>query len=125
MKKDIHETVRKGYAAIAKGRPATAGCCGPASSCCGGGDAMSLAKGIGYSEAELKGLPEGANMGLSCGNPTALAELKRGEVVLDLGSGGGFDVFVDPMYRRIRKALPRGRRMSDYVTSLYVTARAP
>jgi arsenite methyltransferase len=53
-----------------------------------------VAKGVGYSEAELAVLPEGANMGLSCGNPTAIASLKPGEVVLDLGSGGGFDVFI-------------------------------
>jgi SAM-dependent methyltransferase len=53
-----------------------------------------LANYIGYSAEELAALPEGANMGLSCGNPTALAALKSGEVVLDLGSGGGFDVFI-------------------------------
>jgi arsenite methyltransferase len=53
-----------------------------------------MAKNIGYSEAELAGLPEGANMGLSCGNPTALASLKPGEVMVDPGSGGGFDVFL-------------------------------
>jgi SAM-dependent methyltransferase len=53
-----------------------------------------LANYIGYSVKELAALPEGANMGLSCGNPTALAALKSGEVVLDLGSGGGFDVFI-------------------------------
>jgi SAM-dependent methyltransferase len=53
-----------------------------------------LAKQLGYSAEELKALPEGANMGLSCGNPAALAALKPGEIVLDLGSGGGFDVFV-------------------------------
>jgi SAM-dependent methyltransferase len=53
-----------------------------------------LANYIGYSVEELAALPEGANMGLSCGNPTALAALKSGEVVLDLGSGGGFDVFI-------------------------------
>ena len=53
-----------------------------------------MAQRVGYSEAELATLPEGANMGLSCGNPTALASLKAGEVVLDLGSGGGFDVFI-------------------------------
>jgi SAM-dependent methyltransferase len=53
-----------------------------------------LAKGIGYSENDLASLPVGANMGLSCGNPTAIASLKPGEVVLDLGSGGGFDVFI-------------------------------
>ena len=53
-----------------------------------------LAQKIGYSAEELAALPEGANMGLSCGNPAALAALKPGEVVLDLGSGGGFDVFI-------------------------------
>jgi arsenite methyltransferase len=53
-----------------------------------------VAQAVGYSEAELATLPEGANMGLSCGNPTALASLMAGEVVLDLGSGGGFDVFI-------------------------------
>jgi len=53
-----------------------------------------LASHIGYSKEELAMLPEGANMGLSCGNPNALAALKPGEVVLDLGSGGGFDIFI-------------------------------
>jgi arsenite methyltransferase len=53
-----------------------------------------LARHVGYSAEELAALPEGANMGLSCGNPNALAALKPGEVVLDLGSGGGFDVFI-------------------------------
>lgn len=67
--------------------------------CCSSGkkkhiDPANFAKVIGYKEKELKDLPEGANMGLSCGNPTAVASLKPGEVVLDLGSGGGFDVFV-------------------------------
>ncbi len=57
-------------------------------------DAAGVAKAVGYSEAELATLPEGANMGLSCGNPGAIAALKQGEVVLDLGSGGGFDVFL-------------------------------
>ncbi|MCE9614754.1 MAG: arsenite methyltransferase [Lentisphaerae bacterium] len=85
--------VRKGYAAIAQGGGS---CCGPAkrSSCCGSGDAAGVAKTVGYSDAELATLPEGANMGLSCGNPGAIAALKAGEVVLDLGSGGGFDVFL-------------------------------
>jgi len=99
MKNDaqtIRETVRQGYAAIA-----TSGgsCCGPSAttSCCGGNavdDATALATAVGYAPEELQGLPEGANMGLSCGNPTALASLQPGEVVLDLGSGGGFDVFI-------------------------------
>ena len=90
-KESVHETVRRGYANIA-----TQGgsCCGPTKSCCGTSSPGNVAKAVGYSDAELATLPEGANMGLSCGNPTALAELKPGEVVLDLGSGGGFDVFL-------------------------------
>ena len=91
MKKDMRETVRKGYAAIAQGGGS---CCGPAKSCCASGDAAGVAKTLGYSDTELATLPEGANMGLSCGNPGAIAALKPGEVVLDLGSGGGFDVFL-------------------------------
>src|SRR5215831_4588485 len=90
----VHETVRQGYGKIAK--DTSAGCCGPGVSCCGSApqDANKLAKELGYTVEELKTLPEGANMGLSCGNPAALAALKPGEVVLDLGSGGGFDVFI-------------------------------
>lgn len=85
------EKVREGYAAIAE---ANTSCCAPVS-CCGGEDsAAQLAQAIGYDAQELSELPEGANMGLSCGNPVALAALKPGEVVVDLGSGGGFDVFI-------------------------------
>ena len=90
----VHETVRAGYAGIAQGVQSS--CCGP-SSCCGadtGDDATMLAQAVGYGAEELATLPEGANMGLSCGNPVALASLKPGEVVVDLGSGGGFDVFI-------------------------------
>jgi SAM-dependent methyltransferase len=79
-----------------------------ASSCCGGADSSSgggccgpttltadeLAEQIGYSKDELAGLPEGANLGLSCGNPAALASLRAGETALDLGSGAGFDCFL-------------------------------
>ena len=88
-KEQIREAVREGYGRIAK----TGGTCGSAS-CCGSGAAEQVARVVGYSEAELATLPEGANMGLSCGNPTALASLQPSEVVLDLGSGGGFDVFI-------------------------------
>ena len=79
----VHEAVRSAYSAIATVRGG--GCCGPQSSCCGGGSAEAVAQGVGYSDAELATLPEGANLGLSCGNPTALAELQPGETVLDLG----------------------------------------
>jgi len=90
----VHELVRSGYAKIA--RQTSEGCCGPGVSCCGSSpqDAHKLARELGYTKEELAALPEGANMGLSCGNPAALAALKPGEIVLDLGSGGGFDVFV-------------------------------
>lgn len=68
---------------------------GEKSSCCSGSaDAAERARDIGYSDAQLETVPEGANMGLSCGNPTAIANLEAGETVLDLGSGGGFDCFL-------------------------------
>jgi arsenite methyltransferase len=94
------EAVRERYAGIARktiaetAEAATASCCAP--SCCGSEtlDVTTLATSIGYSAEELSELPAGANMGLSCGNPTALASLTPGEVVVDLGSGGGFDVFL-------------------------------
>ena len=88
----VRAAVRDGYAQIAKKE---ASCCSGVS-CCGSNaeDSTKLAQYVGYGAEELAALPEGANMGLSCGNPTALASLKPGEVVLDLGSGGGFDVFI-------------------------------
>ncbi len=96
----VREQVRAGYAEVARTdglatAPRSSGCCS-GSSCCGtaAGTADGLAQRIGYNEAELATLPAGANMGLSCGNPTALAALRPGEVVLDLGSGGGFDCFL-------------------------------
>jgi arsenite methyltransferase len=95
----VHEAVRNNYAAIARANMPTTpeasaeDCCAP--SCCSSTvDVTTLATSIGYDASELSALPEGANMGLSCGNPTAIASLQPGEVVLDLGSGGGFDVFL-------------------------------
>lgn len=108
----VRQRVREGYAAIARSgswsasksasaaASAGAGCCGGGSSagggCCGPAtfSPEQLAAAIGYSLGELASSPGAANMGLSCGNPTALASLRPGEVVLDLGSGGGFDCFV-------------------------------
>ena len=86
--------VREGYAKIAQ--ETSAGCCGTGVSCCGSTphEAEKLAQQLGYTVEELTALPNGANMGLSCGNPAALAALQPGETVLDLGSGGGFDVFI-------------------------------
>lgn len=96
---EIHATVREGYAAIATGAINAAGTSGAERSCCcsskrsGQADPNRLAQAMGYDEASLANLPDGANMGLSCGNPVAIAALQEGQVVLDLGSGGGFDVF--------------------------------
>ena len=90
---DPRDIVRDGYAKVAQTgqlSSATAGGC-----CCGSQvSADALAEKIGYSADEIRALPEGANMGLSCGNPTAIAALQPGQVVLDLGSGGGFDCFL-------------------------------
>lgn len=93
MKEDeVKKIVRKGYAKIAKQKGS---CCTPSASSCNS-DKLSdeLSRRIGYSEEELKSVPEGANLGLGCGNPTAFASLKEGETVLDLGSGGGLDCFL-------------------------------
>lgn len=88
MKEDhIRKRVREGYAKIAEGKDC---CCGSAASTC----EEAISKNIGYSKEELASVPEGADLGLGCGNPVALASLKEGEAVLDLGSGAGLDCFL-------------------------------
>ena len=90
--KEIKKAVREGYAKVAK---QSSPCCGRVNSCCGSTDlAQDISKSIGYTEGELKAVPEGANLGLGCGNPVALASIREGETVLDLGSGAGFDCFL-------------------------------
>jgi arsenite methyltransferase len=91
---EVKKVVREGYAKVAKG---SGSCCGPApaSSCCGAAPtAKDVSRRVGYSDEEMAAAPEGANLGLGCGNPIALASLKSGETVLDLGSGAGFDCFL-------------------------------
>lgn len=89
---EIKNAVKSSYAKVAL---LNVPCCGTGSSCCGSTDlADNISRKIGYSDEELKTAPEGANLGLGCGNPVALASLKEGEVVLDLGSGAGFDCFI-------------------------------
>ncbi len=91
----IRQHVRAAYGAVA--RAESAGCCAPSSGCCAPSDqavAELLSRGIGYSAEETAAVPEGANLGLGCGNPQAIAALQAGETVLDLGSGAGFDAFL-------------------------------
>jgi arsenite methyltransferase len=91
----IRRSVRSRYAEIAK--QGTSGCgCSPISACCSGtsGPIEKISRALGYTKEQLDSVPEGANMGLGCGNPQAIALLKQGETVLDLGSGGGFDCFL-------------------------------
>jgi ubiquinone/menaquinone biosynthesis C-methylase UbiE len=97
-KEEIQKIVRERYGKIAA-QSGSSCCCGPnskGSSCCGTSTnlASAIGKKIGYSDEELDMVPEGANLGLGCGNPVALASLKEGETALDLGSGAGFDCFL-------------------------------
>ncbi len=82
---EVKELVRTWYGDIA---PGNAGCCGPTTA------SPAASCGMGYSEADLASLPEGADLGLGCGNPQALAAMRAGEVVVDLGSGAGIDCFL-------------------------------
>ncbi len=104
---EIRKAVREQYGKVAESGgscgDALTSCCDTSTSCCDTTtsccevpdvDAKSTSRKLGYSKTEVNEVPEGANMGLGCGNPQAIASLKKGETVLDLGSGGGFDCFL-------------------------------
>ena len=84
--KNIQKMVRKGYGKIAKSNKSGCGC--------GCGSITDVSEQVGYSKEELYSVPEGANLNLGCGNPVAIASIKEGETVIDLGSGGGLDCFL-------------------------------
>ncbi|MDH7599655.1 MAG: arsenite methyltransferase [Sedimentisphaerales bacterium] len=110
---DWHEIVRREYEKIAQ---QGGSCCGP--SCCGTSGPSAYA--LGYEHADLEAVPDGVDMGLGCGNPTALAALRPGEVVLDLGCGPGLDVFI-----AAKKVGPTGRVIGvDMTAEMLAKARA-
>lgn len=105
---DIKDMVKKGYGQIAK----TSAQCGCGSCGCSSNMTVQKQSGeMGYSEDEMIAVPDGSNLGLGCGNPSAIASLKEGEVVLDLGSGAGFDVFL-----AAKKIGPTGRAIGVDMT---------
>ncbi len=126
----IKAEVRRRYGSIAKGESTLTGgeasaqeCCAPSPaevSTCGCCSSDEQGRTLGYSDEELAAVPEGANLGLGCGNPVALASLKTGQTVLDLGSGAGFDAFL-----AARAVSPTGRVIGVDMTPAMVTkARA-
>jgi SAM-dependent methyltransferase len=101
---EVRTVVREHYASVARSGAATGcapGCCIPASAGAAAGTAAST---LGYTADQTQGVPDGADLGLGCGNPTAIASLRPGETVLDLGAGGGFDAFI-----AARQVGPTGR----------------
>ena len=116
---ELKNAVRESYARVAKAKEATEGkssCC--SSGCCGSARPVQISKKIGYTEEQMHAVPAGANLGLGCGNPIAMASLKEGEMVLDLGSGAGFDCFLAS-----RTVGPRGKVIGVDMTAEMV-ARA-
>jgi len=118
---EIRKAVRDHYAEVAR---ESKGCCASpavaASNCCGNAAFEDVGRAIGYSGEEMAAVPEGANLGLGCGNPLALSDLKEGETVVDLGSGAGFDCFL-----AARRVGPSGRVIGvDMTPDMIEKARA-
>lgn len=97
---EVKRVVKERYGRVARG---TSSCC-CSSTCCGSAKPQEIGRKIGYSEGELAFAPAGSNLGLGCGNPIALASIREGEIVLDLGSGAGFDCFL-----AAKKVGPKGK----------------
>jgi len=91
MEKDIKKIVKESYAKVVKQGTS---CCSSGSCCSSSSNSRDISKTVGYGDDEMNSVPEGANLGLGCGNPVAIASLKEGDMVLDLGSGAGFDAFL-------------------------------
>ena len=112
---EIRAVVRNRYATYAEGKSVASGGC-----CCAGGADSDLLSTLGYSEDQAAAVPEGANLGLGCGNPLAHADLRPGETVLDLGSGAGIDCFL-----AAREVGPAGRVIGvDMTPAMLDRARA-
>jgi len=126
---NVRKSVRESYAKIAE-QGGNSGCCAPKDgdrgSCCGPADEVEIPSAeqmsafFGYSTEEMAAVPEGANLGLGCGNPQAIAEMQAGEVVIDLGAGAGFDAFL-----AAGKVGPKGRVIGvDMTHEMLAKARA-
>lgn len=112
---NIRDVVREKYGQAARGES----CCGT-SGCCGADNVVDIAAAIGYSDDDVNSVPDGANLGLGCGNPLEFADVKPGETVLDLGSGAGFDAFL-----AARKVGTTGRVIGvDMTPDMLAKARA-
>jgi len=113
---EVKRVVKERYGRVAR----EAGSCCCSSTCCGTAKPQEIGRKIGYSEEELEAAPAGSNLGLGCGNPIALASIREGETVLDLGSGAGFDCFL-----AAERVGPKGKVIGvDMTSEMVERARA-